>query len=84
MARAGGEIVMGVEAKADESTSNVMGREKEVLLLLPEEGPWTANWGWIEGEFIGQSEHTRCKITRLRTKAHGMSGHEEAFVCTIE
>ena len=42
--------------------------------------------GWIEGEFIGQSEHTRCKITRLRTKAHGMgmSGHEEAFVCTIE
>ena len=38
--------------------------------------------GWRE--FIGQSEHTRCKITRPRTKAHGMSGHEEAFVCTIE
>ena len=60
-----------------------MGREREVLLLLPEEGA-------VDGEFgvriIGQSEHTRCKITRSRTKAHrmGMSGHEEAFVCTIE
>ena len=64
-----------------------MGREREVLLLLPEEGAMDGEFrGWIEGEFIGQSEHTRCKITRPRTKAHGigMSGHEEAFVCTIE
>ena len=62
-----------------------MGREREVLLLLPEEGAVDGEFGVrIEGEFIGQNEHTRCKITRPRTKAHGMSGPEEAFVCTIE
>ena len=60
-----------------------MGREREVLLLLPEEGAVDGEFGVrIEGEFIGQSEHTRCKITRPRTEAHGMSGPEEAFVCT--
>ena len=64
-----------------------MGREREVLLLLPEEGAVDGEFGVrIEREFIGQSEHTCYKITRPRTKAHGMgmSGHEEAFVCTIE
>ena len=55
------------------------------MLLLPEEGAVDGEFGVrIEGEFIGQREHTRCKITRLRTEAHGMSGHEEAFMCTIE
>ena len=57
------------------------------MLLLPEEGAVDGEFGVrIEGEFIGQSEHTRCKITRSRTKAHrmGMSDHEEAFVCTIK
>ena len=55
------------------------------MLLLPEEGAVDGKFGvQIEGAFIGQSEHTRCKITRPRTKAHGMSGHEEVFVCTIE
>ena len=62
-----------------------MGKEREVLLLLSEEEVVDGKFGVrIEREFIGQSEHTRCKITRPRTKAHGMSGHEEAFVCTIE
>ena len=57
------------------------------MLLLPEEGAVDGEFGVrIEGGFIGQSEHTRCKITWPRTKAHGtgMSDHEEAFVCTIE
>ena len=45
---------MGVEAEADESTSIVMGREREVLLLLPEEGAVDGEFGVrIEGEFIG-------------------------------
>ena len=57
-----------------------MGREREVLLLLPEEGAVDGEFGvQIEEEFIGQSEHTRCKITRPRTKS-SWNGNEKVII----
>jgi hypothetical protein len=70
---------MGVEAEADESTPIVMGREREVLLLLPEEGAVDGEFGArTGGEFIGQSEVTRF----LQNHQSGTSGHEAVPVCS--